>query len=457
MPIDNCKDSFSCLATPRGIWGNFYPIFLALTLSVCTVFFQQIMIAYYDINVLVEITVSARIVSVFRLVVTLITMMTTTLVGQLRGLQKHAEAGSIVWQMIWFSILCLPVFVLIGNCITPLFLSKVSDFSVQYFRISMVFLSINAMVTALEGFFLATGKALLIWISAIIGTVISLGVTYFLLFTPLNIGISGVALAAGVSGCIQLAFLLCFFLNTENKKNYKTNIIKFDFNLLKQNLVIGIPNVISELLLVSMAAFILSLRSVFYKENMSGIIISSYIYYYTMHFIYALQAALIGLVSNFIGAKKWELIDAIIKSSYYYVFSFSVITAILLIVFPRQFLELYNYHFPEFLHQMRLAFAICWFTSFLMMIGSPFYSVLRAAGDTKFLMYLNLFCNLIFTMIPICFLILHSQANVINTWLVWCFSTFLTSFGTYLRYKNKKWKIIPSKIEKSISMTVRSQ
>lgn len=66
--------------------------------------------------------------------------------------------------------------------------------------------------------------------------------------------------------------------------------------LFKQNLFIGLPNVVSQVLLVSSSALVINLRSIFYNTNLTGLIVTSIIYTFFIYLVLALQSASISIV-----------------------------------------------------------------------------------------------------------------------------------------------------------------
>lgn len=206
------------LATFGGLWRNYYPVFLALSISSIGSFAQQVVISNYNTNLLNEVAATYRIVSVFHLIVTLITVMTAPLVGQFRGAQKYQFVGSIVWQMIWFSIFCLPFFLILGKFSSKYLFFEIPLFSSVFFQMSLGFLFTIGMTSALEGFFLATQNTRILILSSFIATSLYVAFTYLFLFEFFQMGAGGVALSAVLSQCVQFLFLFSVFLNSKNKK-----------------------------------------------------------------------------------------------------------------------------------------------------------------------------------------------------------------------------------------------
>src|SRR5262249_18744864 len=145
---------------------------------------------------------------------------------------------------LWFALFCLPIFLLIGHTIAPLYFGA-DSLEAEYSTTYLSFGSCSLASIALMGFFIAIGKTKLITFSTILANCVNVILAPMFIFgspiTP-SLGIKGAALTTGLSLGFQALLLLSVFLRKAYRAEYGTNVFSFDWKLLSQMIKVGFPS-----------------------------------------------------------------------------------------------------------------------------------------------------------------------------------------------------------------------
>ena len=168
----------------KEVWTISWPLILGLISNGVMIAVDRFMLGKYSLDAMnAAATAGAAAFTVFILPI-VVAGISEVFVGRAHGLGKHDEMGSHVWQMIWFSILLAPIFVLVGIFIGPLLLKNVfrQDYASEYFYSLVNFGTIFCLNTALMGFFIGQGKVRIITVTIILANIANAYFDYAFIF-----------------------------------------------------------------------------------------------------------------------------------------------------------------------------------------------------------------------------------------------------------------------------------
>jgi MATE family multidrug resistance protein len=321
-------------------------------------------------------------------------------IGQYNGKEEFDKLAIPTWQMIWFALLFSLLTFPIAMFGAGLFLPKsLMEEGYAYFKLLMMgsfFAPLNAAVVS---FFAGQGKTKVITASAIIGNVVNIILALVLVggvegwVRPL--GASGAALATVASMGIQFLILLSIFLSKDNDKKFKTRRYSMDFDIFKSCIRIGLPSAVSTSLELAGWSIIIVILSNANKDYVVAHGIGNGFFTLFTFFSDGLNKAITIIASNMIGSEHRRLIKKLFKSALSMHFLMMVIPFIFLAAKPEFILNL----FLDFslmagsvkkysLMIMRSNFFFLLFCGLFWIIAA----ILRAGGDTRFVMLSNSIC-----------------------------------------------------------------
>ena len=94
----------------------------------------------------------------------------------------------------------------------------------------------------------------------------------------------------------------------------------------------------------------------------------------------------------------------------------------------------------------QVAIALRWLWVYFMFdaVSWMISGILIAAGDTKFVMWMNSVNAWVFSVIPTVICVIYFGASPIMTWILWATYGFLNAVFFFVRYKNKCWNAVQS-------------
>ena len=213
----NINSSFS------SIFRIILPLILSSLSTNLMFLIDRFVLAYYSIDSMNAAMMGGNLAGIFTLLLMSIAGTTEIFVGQYNGGNHDDKIASPIWQMIYFSILSLIIFIPIGyfsdiiNLIPPYYESD----GVPYQRLLTYFCWLPCLVAAFTGFFVGRGKTGFITHVVIIGNVLNVFLDILLVFGYKNIipmmGCRGAAIATVISESVQAIILAIAFWSRYNR------------------------------------------------------------------------------------------------------------------------------------------------------------------------------------------------------------------------------------------------
>ena len=228
------------------IWSLSWPLIAGLLSNGLMAFVDRIMLGHYSLGAMNAATTASTAALCIFFLPMIIAGISEVFVGRYQGLSKYHMMGSSVWQMIWFSICCTPIFIFIASIGGPILFSNTlySDQAIDYFKYTLYFGSFYCLAPAIMGFFIGRGKVKLIAVTMLVANLINVGLDYLLIYgTPYSpsMGVKGAAISTVIAQVMMSGIYFYFFMKKKNREKFGTLNWKIKPTLLITSLKVGFP------------------------------------------------------------------------------------------------------------------------------------------------------------------------------------------------------------------------
>lgn len=439
------------------------PLMISFLSTLGMVFANRIFLANYSMDALSATVSSGTLAFGITFGIQNLTLIASVFVAQLNGAAKKQDLGKPVWQMIWLSIatyiIVIPLAILAKYVLFKN--SPIAAQQILVFQCIMLISPLIALVGSLQSFYNGQGKTIVVTYISIIANAINIILDPIFIFgikgfIP-SLGIIGAHIANAIGLCITIIILFILFLSPNNQKHFGTNQWQINTKLLKECIKIGSPEAIAigtEILCWGLFYNIMAtLGSI-------PIIVTSVTQSITLLFLFfglGLEQGSSVLAGNFIGAQRKEEVHYILYAGLALVF---IVTTFLFTVFtisPACIVDWFFYNqstienIPTETSQEILLTAMTIIKQCLPLvavyIGSEavrftINGLLRAAGDTFFLLYTGIINIILFMIMPTVILLVVYKLPVQWFFLIWIFFAIISSFISYVRFYKGNWKNI---------------
>lgn len=373
-------------------------------------------------------------------------------VGQYNGANKQKKIGAPIWQMIYFSLALVIIYVPLAIWGGDLMLKDVDyeGAGIGYFRYIMFFGPFFPLASAVSGFFVGRGHVKLV-------TFVSIGVNLVnIILDPILIfgygpipecGAKGAAIATGISQAINAIILFTFFIKKKNHEKYGVANWKFNLGLFKKCLWLGIPRSIAHIL--EMGAWTLCIRITYLagRDYASVATVSQSFFLLTSFIGEAFSRGVTVVASNIMGAGRFDKVKKLWKSMIKLTIFFFIFQALIYVVFIDKFIALFlsdTVVDPEYIRHLHpfLKRAAIWFWLFFLfdclLWGTNGF--LTAAGDTRFVMWVSGITPWLLGLLPTYIVLHYYKLPPDTTMLISIGYAAVTLFLNALRLRSGKWK-----------------
>src|SRR5687767_7282451 len=95
----------------KELWAISFPLILSMLSINVMIFIDRLILAKYDTRAMNAAVVAGLIFSIFQYGMMGIAGVSEVFVGQFNGAQKLRRIGEPIWQMIWFALLTIFIFI----------------------------------------------------------------------------------------------------------------------------------------------------------------------------------------------------------------------------------------------------------------------------------------------------------------------------------------------------------
>lgn len=371
------------------------------------------------------------------------------LIGRRNGEENYSKIGEIVIQGILFllipAILIIPVFKMGMSWFLPIMFQSesVTGAVAEYldWRIfGLIFSFTNVMFRA---FFIGIARTKVLTLNALVMAVVNVIFDYGLIFGNLGMprmGMGGAALASVIAEFSSTAFFVIYTLKTVDLEKYGfKKKIRFHWNVIKRVLNISIFMMVQYLFSIGTWMMFFVFIENFLGERplaVTNIVRSLYtIFTIPSH---SLGAATSTLVSNTIGAGKYDEVNPLIKRLS--LLSLGVMLCVMLIaaIFPRVVIQIYTNN-PSLIHDTVMPLYVLISSLPFYSVGSVLFSAVSGTGNTRTALAFEIFTLMVY-IAYMWLIIVFLRSSVAVAWTtehVYWFFLMLFS-GIYLQ--SGKWR-----------------
>lgn len=436
----------------RELWHISWPLMLMSFSVYAMMFADRMILSHYSVEVMNAAVVAGSAYSAFMFSMLSLALIAEVFVGQYNGSGQLKRIGEPVWQMVWFSLMTIAIFWPAALFLGDLFLGgeEATKLGVPYFKWIMLFGPIGPMIGALAAFNVGRGKTLAVTLVVATGNIINVILGYSFVFgidglIP-SMGGKGAAIAMGISEGIQAIILFIIFLRPKNRLEYGTGKFHFKKKEFYRCIKVGGPNAIAFGVGIAAWAFFNNLIAGTGVAYMTALAICQN-YFFLFYFVTeGMGKAITTITANLIGAKRPEMVTKLLISAMKLHGIFICILAIPLVFYSKPFINLFlennvSVHDIVGLYEMADdALTWIWVTILFNGIFWIFMAQLTAAGDTKFLMYLNMISAWTFLLMPAYVFIEMLGYPASLSWKIMVLDVVMMSVAVILRYRSGKWR-----------------
>ncbi len=416
-------------------------------------FFNRFVLGQYSLHAMNAVVAAGTIFLIIQIFITNITSIISVFIGQSNGAEHYKSIGPFVWQMIWGALVFSLITSLIANWVgKTLIPSNYIEYGLPYFQWLMYFSFVFPINAAIISYYVGRGQIKIVAIIGVIGNLTNLILNFLFVFgfQPFlsSMGTKGAAFATICSHLLQIVILFVPFFSYYARSKYKTCSLKLNLNLLFKCLKTGFPNAFSGVLEIFGWFLLIILSTKLGESHLTSISIGYNFFILISFIVNGMEKGVILLVSNAIGRNDMIYVSKLLYSAFKLLVVFLMFLGIPLLFFsgyiPHFFLAKSKYDLQnlELIFHTKNILFFSWFFLLFNASSCLLSGVLKAAGDTKFIFYVNLFSMLIVTILPIYIFIYLYHYNHMFIWLFILLYNVTTFSCFYLRYHFGSWKEI---------------
>jgi MATE family multidrug resistance protein len=441
-----------------GGYREFLIIALPLILSTATWsiqhFIDRVFLTWYSTETLAAALPAAMtqfiFVSLFLGVATYI----NTFVAQYIGANRPENVGPAIWQGAYLAIISLFFGLGLGTLAEPIFNligheTSIRNEEITYFRVLSYGIGPIILSASASCFYSGRGKTWTILGVNVFATLINVFLDYGLIFGKWGLpawGIRGAAWATNISSLTSALIFFSLILRPRYREQYGTlRGWKLDIKLFKRLLRFGGPNGVNFMLdMLTFSSFILICGRLGMVELAATNIAFNINSLAFMPLIGA-SIAMITLVGQRLGSNRPEEAEYCIWTGFQITVIYMSIMALIYCLIPQIFLIPYSVGADDInfdavsniaIKLLRIVAVYCLFDAVYM----AFTAALKGAGDTRYIMIMNVTMGWILMIIPSFIALTYFNASIYILWSFICVYIIVSSIVFYFRFRSGKWK-----------------
>lgn len=427
------------MSTPAPYVGSLLRVALPLIISGLasnlSIFIDRAILSHYDIIMMSHVSTVSNYCWMILYLTGGITYISKVFVGRFNGAKQYDLVTAMAWQMIFFSLSCLILFMLAYFAAPTLLPTIAHQHGLVYFKVIMLGGVFWPLTGSLCSFFLGTYQVRTVFCSLMLANV--LNITLDLLWIP-QLGTYGAALATIVAMAAQFVFLFMMFLNHYNRTTYKTHRVTYNQSLLYQAIRIGYPESLSHFFEMMAWACVITIISTKGQTFMLVSNLAQNLFILFMFVYTEIGNAVKSMCANYIGEDKASHIPRLVFSSMVIHTAFITAIACITLLFPSVFIDAFSIN-QESLHVQALVVKSLQGVFLFMFFDGVTYilaSVLSAHGDTFASMVIMTGSMWMFLVIPTYYLIHFTNPTAsTHSTMILPFYGLITSLCYIWRYQ----------------------
>jgi putative MATE family efflux protein len=367
----------------------------------------------------------------------------TSLIARYIGAKKVEKADNVAEHGLLAGIVLGIIFTILGlmfgkDLLMLMGADSLLDLSLSYLNIIFIGTVFTMIFFIGNGIFRGEGDTKTPMKFMIIATLANIILDPIFIFS-LDMGVKGAAIATLISSIIGSLAVMSGLLTGKSSVKIRPKSFKFDFSIIKKIFRIGIPSSLSQVSM-SISLFIMT-RIVSYFGPYA---IAAWGIIFRLDSIAVLPAiglmiALISIVGQNVGAKKFDRAEKIVYRTAVLAAAFMGIIGLIFFAFPKMFISIFNTN-PEvirygvmYLRSVTLVYAFSG-------IGISMSGGFLGAGNPMPSLIITLL-RVIFLVIPLSLLLAFVfELGILGIWLAYVISIVISGTTSLLWFKTGRWK-----------------
>jgi len=437
------------------LWLLSYPLIVTMAAQVVMQFTDRMFLAWYSPDALGACVPAGMLAVTFASLFMGLAGYTGVFISQFHAKKKKAAVTLSLWQGVWLALLSA----LLLACLTPVgkylirlfgHAASVQSLELDYFGLLNLFGGLAVINHALGSFFSGRAETKIPMYTILAGNLINIFLDYVLIFGKLGcveMGIKGAAWAT-VSGNVLITIIFCALIFAKRtRQTFKVSrLAGFYKPIFTRLLRFGLPNGFGFLMdVVSFTLFTFMVGNIdAVSLQASNIVMSMQPVVFMV--ILGLGSGIQILVSKYQGLKRPDLSVKVVKNACVIGYAYAGSIALLFFFGTSLFLHLFipagTPGAAELaaktapLIKLVSLFVLCDATYLI------FGEAIRGAGDTKYYMYVMIFCAWVLLIPGTWWLVYRLNASVAHVWGWLTFYAGLTAVFMLVRFLRGAWKKI---------------
>ena len=426
-----------------------FPLMLSALSVQLLLFSDRLILSYYSAHAMSAAAAAGTAFAIFQMGIVSITGIAEVFVGQYNGAQQYHKMAAPIWQMIWFSLATLVVFIPIARMTGTLFVPESFQYEgVTYFKHLVYFTPLHGINTALSAFFIGQGKVRIVTLTVVLGALVNILLDILLIFGIEGfmdaMGTKGSAYATNISQVIVCGVLFARFLRPKARQRYKTHLLQFNPNIFRECFRIGLPNAVGHMIEIGAWAYLFHILSWASPQHAIVLSVGQSIFMLFLFMSDGLSKGVTTIAANHIGARQKKLVRKTLISASIIHFIIIGLIAIPSFLFPEQISRLFLHNISRYdfqtvnatlIENMRWIWIYITFDGLVWVIAG----VLTAGGDTRFIMLCNSLIVWIVAILPLYLLAKLAHPSLAVSWKITTLYGIVNFVVFSWRYLSGKW------------------
>lgn len=427
------------------------PLILSLMSGSLMFFFGRLLLASFSLDAHNAAVSAGLLVTFLEFPIICTVCIAEVFVGQANGAGEQQKLGIPVWQMIWLSLISTLIYIPIAyfGAEIPFVNSPYQALEASYFKYLLYFSPAICISTALSAFYIGQGKLALVTISVIVSNILNVILSYLLIFgcegwwAPQ--GITGAAIATGISQLVQALWLFADFLSPYHRKYFGTGQFGFVWNEFVNCLRVGLPSSLAHTIEIFAWALFFRMLIEQGEEHATVAAVGQSIFFLFTFLTEGISKGATTIAANFFGSGNEKLVHKLLSSGLkLYLWLFFAL-GIVLVLWPAPLIHLFVT--PEATVEGARLYALIakscyWVWLFFLFDGIHWLVVglLTAAGDTKYVLKIGSTTIWLFALLPAYILIVQLGCTADIAWSLIALYGLAISILYLKRFQSNHWK-----------------
>ena len=411
----------------------FFPIAVEQFLEYSLGLANSLMAASVSESAVSAVSLVEFVMALFISIFTAIATGGSVVASQYLGSKQSGNARNTADQLVWFSLIFAIFIALAIIVLKDLILDKVfGDIGEQVRHDASHYLVFSAISAPFLAVYAAAAAIFRTMSNAKLPTAISI--------YTFHTGVLGIAISTLIARAIACCIIVYLLLDIKLKLHIRKSLIyKFDYEIIKKILNIGVPYGFENSMFYVGRIIVLSLVSLFGTASIAANAVGGTIVMFQVLPGMAIGTGLSVVVARCIGANDFNQAKFYVRKSMLSIYIVQIFSTAIVLLLLEPLLRVYNLSSEA----INLTRQIVWYHGIAMCLIWPlaytYPTVFRAAGDAKYPMIVNLACMFACRIVLAYIFALTFNLGMIGTWFAMFADWAVKAVLFVRRYANGTW------------------